>query len=375
MHQNTAPTVTHTEQQSNFFAIPSDKIAYPGILERIKFEQWHIFQELRTITKNINLINYASLLAVFPRMGIYAFRIPQSALAEKMGDLFKIPVPARNTISKWEKELERLEFLQIPKHVDWRRSKTKIRVITQKFWNVSRKGLENLSYTCPHVTKMTGTLERVKQVIPKDLKDPTVLVTKIRARETNVVQPVQNHAVSGQKNKKGEGGGTKKYSRPPKNKTGAPKKLNKFENSVGWWFFQNHSLNSYREAVILFGRFLELPPDDDYLQQLRRNWADCTDASRPGMTTALVKFLRALENGVTDVSSAPPLRIVENDFPRNVRKHDPEMEALLESFMFGKNYTGKFWKLHQDFVNGSEEHKDWMFENLDRLVSEHEIKK
>lgn len=369
MHQNTATTVTQNPKQSNFFEIPSDKIAYSGILERIRFDQWHIFNDMRHITQNMNLINFAALLAVFPRMGIYAYRIPQSAIAEKMGELFNMPVPARNTISKWEKELEKLGFLEIPKHVDWRRSKTKIRVIKEKFWELSRKGLEKLSYTCPHVTQIAGTVERVIQVNPKVLKDPILLVTKIRAREPSCDQPVHSHAGHVQKNEIGE---SKKFSRPPKDPSSAPRKLNKFENSVCHWFFQNRNIGSYREKVILFAKFLQLPATDGYLKQLQRNWADCSDVSRPGLVTMLIDFLSALDTVVTAVDSAPPLSLVseKNDFPRNVRIPNTEKEALLSSMMFGNTYAGGHWNIYQQFLDGSEEHKDWMFENLDRLIVE-----
>jgi hypothetical protein len=325
MLSSTAPKLTQHSIKSNFFELKNSQIARAGILEKIKFEQWHIFTELRNKTKNINVINLASMLAAFPRMGIFAYEIPQSVIAEKMGKLFQMPVPARNTISKWEKELESLGFLQIPKHVAWKHHKTKIRVITKLFWNLSRKGLDKLSYTCPHVTFCAGKVERVEQVIPKVLTNSN-FVTKIRARETideNAIQ--KTRAVSCQKIE------SKKFQRPPKNNTAQPKQLNKFENSIGFWLFQNKNVNSYREAVILFSRFLQIAGKDDYCAQLRKNWADCTDAARPGMVTALINFLRSLPEYAPSQVPAPVPVPETNPEPITNEQHtdeNPERAAL-----------------------------------------------
>lgn len=377
MPQNTEPTLTHNQRQSNFFEIPSNKIAYSGILERIDFAQWHIFGELNKITRNLNLINFASLLAVFPRMGIYAYRISQAELAEKMASLFDMAPPSRKTISSWELQLRDIGFLDIPEHVDWRRSKTKIRVITEKFWNVSRKGLEFLSYTCPRATEIAGKVERVVQGDPK-VPNNNILVSEIRAREADGCQPGQSRAVSFQKNEKGQekakttGQGTDpKFSRPPRHGGKGPRGLEKFQNSICHWLFQNNNLESYREAVILFARFLELPQNDDYVAQLRRAWKDCRDAERPGHVTGLIKFLRALGPGVTVGESAPPpLRVVvNNDFP-HVRMSDPEKAALLRALRDGGEYTGKYRGIHQYFNSVSERDQVWIVRNLDKLIQQ-----
>lgn len=353
MQKNTAPTLTHKGNQSNFFHIPNSQIARSGLLEKIKFEQWHIFAELRKKTRNVNLINFASLLAVFPRMGIYAYEIPQSILAEKMAELFEMPVPARNTISDWEKQLEKMGFLQIPKHVDWRASKTKIRVITKVFWNVSRKGLENLSYTCPHVAFCAGKVERVVQVNPKDPKDPVKNTqTKIRAHAVNNKR--EQHTRAGSQNLK--------FSRPPKNQSTVPKKLTRFENSIMFWLFQNRNLRSYREGVIVFGRFLEAGRNDEFYATLEKAWPECRDASRPGLVGDLIRNFRdnELPGGTELKSYAPPLQVVDTMAPKT--STDPEMIMLQNAIFWGAEYAGKYPQIVAEWKVATPEKQDRIVE-------------
>lgn len=331
------------------------KIAYSGLLERIHFEQWHVFAELRKLTKNIDLINYASLLAVFPRMGFYAYRISQSEMAEKTGLLFGGRVPARNTISKWENELQRIGLLEIPRHVDWANSKTKIRIFTEKFWNISRRGLPFLSYTRTHVTFWRGSVERVGQY------KPTVNhidLNEIRAREqTETIALPDTRAASPVKNEQN--------IRPPKyNNARMPKNLSKFENSFCWWLFQSKSLDSYRDGVVLFSRFLELPQNDDYLSQLRRNWMDCGDAARPGLVSETVKFLRTLD---APVIIMPPVRIANPQPPKNGMA-DPDKALLLKSLIDGIDYQGKYRNIFEYFRNATESTQIWIVRNIDQLI-------
>lgn len=279
--------------------ISADKIATSGILERITHEQWHVYESLRNLTKNINIINLASLLAVLPRMGIYAYEITQSEIAEKMATHFQMAhVPSRNAVSKWENELQKMGLLEIPRHVDWRNSKTKIRVITPKFWDISRRGLPKMSHENPPVTMMTGKSERVEQYNPKDISDkPKAFEIKKRVIETkNVNGEIPAHAKSE----------IKKFSRPPKNTKSKIKKLSRFENSVMWWMFQARSLPSYRDGVLLFAEFLRINNTDDYCMQLRDKWRDCTDRSRPGLIRELMQYLSKLS--ITPTESIPPLQ-------------------------------------------------------------------
>jgi hypothetical protein len=361
MLSSTAPKLTQQSPKANFFELKNSQIARVGLLEKIKFEQWHIFTELRKKTKNINVINLASMLAAFPRMGIFAFEIPQSAIAEKMGELFEMPVPARNTVSKWEKELESLGYLQIPKHVAWRQHKTKIRVLTKSFWNLARKGLEKLSYTCPHVTFCAGKVERVEQVTPKVLTNNNY-VTKIRARETiGEDSKQQNRAVSCKKIE------SRKFERPPKNNTTKPKRLNKFENSIGFWLFQNKNVESYREAVILFSKFLQIVATDDYCGQLRKNWSDCTDAARPGMVTALINFLRSLPEHVPPKKPAPVPNPEKSSPPITAEEptdENPERAALRLALFFGTPYSGRFEQLVKHFKNSDPDEQDFIIERF-----------
>jgi len=366
MPSNTAAKLTQQNQKANFFEtafeLPNSQIARSGLLERIKFEQWHIFPTMRAETKNINLINLASLLAAFPRMGIYCYEISQSQIAEKMADLFGGPVPARNTISKYENELMKLGYLEIPKHVDWRRAKTKVRLFTKKFWNMARRGLEPLSYTCPHVTFLTGKVERVEQVYsPKE--HIVNYETKIHARETiskNVEQPARVVPVN-------KITGRKKFQRPPKNNTSQPKQLNKFENSISHWLFQNRNVESYREAVLIFSLFLRIVAHDDFCQQLRKNWRDCTDASRPGMVTGLISYLRAY----CEPSPANPAPITFATKPAPVPKpitseeiDNPERHALRLSFFFGVECHGKYSAVAKYFKNADRDEQAEMVERF-----------
>jgi hypothetical protein len=358
---NTNTTLTQQKQNANFFELKNSQIARSGLLEKIHFEQWHVFRELRSFTRNVNVINLASMLAVFPRMGIFAYEISQAEMAEKMSALFSIPVPARNTVSKWENELKRLGFLEIPKHVNWRQQKTKIRVITKKFWELSRRGLPSLSYTCPHVTYLTGKVDRVVQDTPKA---PLVSnsVTEIRAHETIKKQSGQSRAVS-RLNKT-----AKKFSRPPKNQNVAPKKLNKFENSVGHWLFQNNRLDSYREAVILFSRFLQIASGDEYCAQLRRAWADCRDASRPGLVSQLIDYLRALNDSMqipseknTVCESSHAQQQCSLSEPRD---DDPDRESLRLALFFGTPYPhdGKYSHVVRHFQNSDRDEQETIIE-------------
>jgi hypothetical protein len=372
--QNTVSKITHEHSNSKHL-IGKNHIAKTGLLEKIKFEQWHIFDELRKLTRNINVINLASLLAVFPRMGIYAYEIPQADIAEKMALLFEMKVPARNTVSKWEKELETLGFLQIPRHVDWRASKTKIRVITEKFWNISRRGLENMSYDCPHVTFCAGKVERVIHVNPKVPKDPVkISESKIRARDTTVVNAAaQSRAVSQ----------NKKFSRPPKKDPALSSRLNKFENSVVWWLFQNKNLSSYRQGLIIAGRFLDLA-GDDYYQQLKNAWADCRDASRPGMVSGIIRHLSDTgERSMVERSSAvgrgnpipPMVSLPPQDVSFEHIEEDPEIFEMKKAMFFGGEYHGIHRDLVADFREACPERMDEIIESLARGIIPSAVKK
>lgn len=327
---STVPNLTQSNQKSNKFPLHSGKLARRGLFDKIHTEQWHIYRELKHHTKNLNVINLASLLAVLPRMGIFAYEITQAELAEKMATLFKMEsVPARNTISKWENELKKMGLVEIPEHVDWKNTKTKIRVITKKFWDLSRLGLPELSYTCPPVTFCAGKVERVEQVNPKERNNKKLLETEIRGRARDEMLKQQSpagRAVAGLENKNFQKP-EKIAIRPPKNKTGASKKLNRFENSVSHWFFQNKNLESYREGLILIARFLELGRADDYYKKLEINWNDCGDASRPGMISDLIRYLRTVEPANIPEPVRPPLYVVNpapnpkapgSDFPASV---------------------------------------------------------
>lgn len=283
--------------------ISAEKIATAGILERITHEQWHVYESLRKLTKNINVINLASLLAVLPRMGINAYEISQLELAEKMSRHFDMPfVPSRNTISKWEHELQRIGCLEIPRHIDWRNNKTKIRLFTDFFWEISRRGMPKMSHNYPPVTVLTGKVERVEQFNPLSQNNPKESVTKKRARETNNGMDDSCHRAKSD---------LKKFSRPPKNKKSKIRKLSRFENSVMWWMFQASALPSYRDGVILFAKFLRICSHDDYCQQLERHWRECTDALRPGLIRELITYLSDLSTSDPDapapMQSATPI--------------------------------------------------------------------
>jgi hypothetical protein len=355
--QNTAENLTHKNIKSNFFTVPNSNIARSGFLEKIQFTQWHVFDDLRDRTKNINVINLASLIAVMPRMGIYSYEIPQAEIAEKMAMLFKMTAPpARNTISKWEHELEKMGFLEIPSHVDWRASKTKIRVITKKFWHLARRGKDYLSYTCPPVTFCAGKVDKVIQVIlKKDLKsDPVV---KIRACETKIKPVIPSRAISEKL----------KFSRPPKPGKSIPKRLSKFENSVMFWLFQNKNLVSYREGVILFARFLEMGSTDDYYRLLETAWQDCRDAARPGLVSDMIRNMRSVESvplAELQAETVPPLQAVMESIPR--KSDDPELPMLRNALVFGAPYAGKYPGLVSEFKSATPDRQDEIILGLSR---------
>lgn len=344
---NTAGQITHQIPVRNF-QIDNSKIATQSTLERITFVQWHIFDTMQNLTENINVIRLACLLASFSRMGIAFYRISQNEIAEKMAMLFDMEVPSRNTVSKWEHELEKLGLLEIPRHVDWRMSQTKVRKLTEKFHNMARRGLKKISHTYPPVTYCAGKVERVKQVLP-DPNNNNNSVTEIRAREQIADSQRKSRADVSQK----------KYSRPPKSKS---HKLNKFENSVMWWFFQhNYSGVSYRDKILLFSSFLSLGPRDEYYLQLQRAWAQCHDASRHGLIRDLIRTLQRDRNDETEQPVAVPLRMCPDVAPSTENAN-----RLRQSLFFGDDYEGPDADIVFNYQEGDENVKNGIVERLMR---------
>jgi hypothetical protein len=335
--------LTQVSHQSIIFTPTNDKIAYAGILEHIDREQWHVFTELRGRTKNINVINLASLLAVFPRIGIYAYEISQNDIAAKMAAMFDMPTPARSSVSKWECELQRMGLLQIPRHVDWRAHGTKMRVITPEFWNMARRGLEKISYTCPHVTYLHGKSERVKQVLPEN-SFAVNSVSSIRAR-SRADQKKNQHSPE-----------KMKFRRPPK--SARPHQLGRFENSIVHWLFQHRDLVNYREGIILCARFLEIAAEDDFISLLRKRWTECTDSERPGHVGALIKHLRAESSA--DAAQQQPA-------PENAkRENSMEKSALRNSLFLGEAIPTGYGEIVREFRTASQDRQDQIIRNLEK---------
>lgn len=349
MRTSTDYLYQNSQNATNFLS--KKHCAGPGILEKIHFVQWHIFDMLRHQTTNVRLINYASLLAVFPRMGIFAIEIPQSLIAEKMGELFGC-VPTRQTISKWECQLQEMGYLQIPRHVDWQHSSTKIRVITEKFWNISRRGLEKLSYSCPHATLCCGKFEEVKHVTPEDPNNNNSVI-QIRAREVSTDRQASSRAESVLNKKSVE-----KRTTPPKNKTGRPKQLNRFENSIMHWLFQSRKLSSYREGVILFGQFLS-QNRDEYYSWLKKCWRECGDSQRPGLVRDLIDRMRMVPDVQED--TVPPLQLAE-------QRPDLEHISVLNAMLLGYEYEGPCNTLIKRFRGAGRDEQDEILAGIDELI-------
>lgn len=341
--QNTCSTVTHVKQKTNFFPTSKQRPAGPegpfskrfiagsGLLEKLHFVQWRISEIIQAQTENVNVIRLAALLAAFPRMGCSAFNFSHNQLAKKFGELYQMPAPSRKSILKWEHALADLGHVQIPKHTA---SKAKTRVFTKQFWQLARVGLPDLSHTSVPVTWLPTYGDR--QATPKD---PTVsknLETEKRAIEIDNKEKRQPRAESQ----------IKKFESPPRYERRQPKKLDKFENSVMFWFFKQGELASYREGVILFGKFLQICQSDPYCRQLRKNWADCRDGSRPGLARNLIGFLRGLGDDMPggEPEPLPPLQLAGfGDLPGDepAPKEDPQVKALLATLLFKKPYRGR----------------------------------
>lgn len=353
--QNTVPKITHDQQKTNFFPYSKRDVAGSGLLEKLKFVQWRVSETLQTRTENVNVIRLAALLAALPRMGIIAFNFSHNHMAKKFSELYSVPAPSRKSILNWEHALRDMGYLRIPQHTA---SKSKTRVFTKEFWNLSRVGLPSLSYTSVPVTWFPTNGD--KQVIPKDPTVPKILETEKRAIDIDNKKPVPSRAASLEK----------KFSRPPKFDGKRPKKLSRFENSIMFWLFQNRELKTYREGVILFAQFLDmLNAGDDYCRKLQGNWKDCRDASRPGMVGDLIRFLRsAVEfssgGGCSNSNLVPPLQIL-HPAPHKIREEsDPEIHKLINAILWQAPYSGDHPDIIERFREGSPDVQDRIVDQL-----------
>jgi hypothetical protein len=353
--QNTVPKITHDQQKTNFFPYSRRDVAGSGLLEKLKFVQWRVSETIQTKTENVNVIRLASLLAALPRMGIIAFNFSHNHMAKKFAELYGVPAPSRKSILNWEHTLQDLGYLQIPKH---NASKSKTRVFTDEFWNLSRVGLPFLSHTSVPVTWLPTNGD--KQVIPKD---PTVtknLETKKRAIDIDNKKEVPTRAPSLEN----------KFSRPPKFDRKRPKKLTRFENSIMFWLFQNRELATYREGVILFAQFLDMfAAGDDYCRKLQGNWKDCRDASRPGMVGDLIRFLRSAvefsgRGGCSNANPVPPLQILDSHPHKTREKSDPEIQKLLNTILWQSPYAGDHPDIIDKFREGAPDVQDRILDEL-----------
>jgi len=271
--------------QSNQQNSVAEKIARKGILNRVKFDQWHVFNALRSEIKNVNVLNLASLLAALARMDCTAYEIPQNEIAHKFGCHFDEKIPTRQAVARWEKQLADCGLIRIPKAPGRGQTATKRRYFTQKFINIAcRKKPKKSSYTSIHATAgcAASTYIRVVQGTDNPQPDPN----QLRAFKHNNKQVKPEPARITNKNQ------NPARPRPPKFKTANQKPLTKFQKSVQWWLWQNRNVSGPADATILFALFLQMEPGDDYLNQLRAAWKNCGDASRHGLINGLVEYLR-----------------------------------------------------------------------------------
>jgi hypothetical protein len=330
MQINTVPTLTHVNKKTTFFQFSKRTVASSGLLEKLRFVQWRVSETVQKKTESVNVIRLAALLAALPRMGICAFNFSHNQLAKKFGELYQMPAPSRKSVLTWEHKLSEIGYLKIPQH---NASKAKTRVFTKEFWELSRHGMPPLSYTSVPVTRWDtyGDL----QATPKDPNVSKKFETEKRAIDIDNKEQRGSRAESQ----------IKKFDRPPRYERAQPKKLDKFENSVMFWFFKQKTLSSYREGVILFAKFLQICKTDPYCRQLQKNWADCRDGSRPGLARNLIEFLRGLSDGAADEPEPlPPLQLAGiGDLPGDEphAKEDPQIKALLATLLFEKPYRGR----------------------------------
>jgi hypothetical protein len=266
-----------------------------------------------------------------------------------------MPAPSRKSVLTWEHKLEQMGYLKIPKH---NASKAKTRVITKEFWNLSRHGMPVLSYTSVPVTRWDTYGDT--QVTPKDPNVSKKFETEKRAIDIDNKEQRRSRAQSQ----------NKKFERPPKYQRKQPKQLSRFENSIMFWLFQSRELETYREGVILFARFLNICAADPYCRKLRDNWRDCRDASRPGLVRDLIRFLRPLsESQPNEPDPLPPLQLAGiGDMPADERpgtgRDDPQVKALLQACMFGKPYRGGHPEMLRFYQKATAPEKDKILLNL-----------
>lgn len=361
--QNTsfALKLTHDSANTNFFHKSKRQIAGSGLLEKIKFVQWRISEKIQENTDNINVIRLAALLAVFPRMGIFAFEFSHAHLAKRFGDLYNIPSPSRKSICTWEKALSNMGLIDIPRH---KASKPKTRVFTKKFWDMSRERMPKMSYLSVPVTWYPAN-EETQVNTTQDLT--RTIETKKRAIDIDHNNSIQHTRAPSR---------IKKISRPPKHKGDVPKGLDAFENSVAWWLFQNKNRGSYRNACLIFAEFLRMADSGDgYFLQLQRAWKDCRDSERPGLVSDLIRNLRpsmALPDlpGGRAHHQAPvraPLRIVPPDsfdLPAAEKQSDPEIAKLRIAMVFGGEYTGRYPERLREYQRSTDARREQILNSL-----------
>lgn len=353
--QNTsfAPKLTHEAPKTNFFKKTKRQIAGSGLLEKIQFVQWRISEKIQEKTDNVNVIRLAALLAVFPRMGIFAFEFSHAHLSKKFGELYKVKPPSRKSICAWEHALRDMGFLQIPEH---RASKPKTRVFTELFFQLARERMPKMSYISVPVTWYPTNEET-------QVNTTSILTNNYETKKRARVIEQQNAKPATRAPSQ-----IKKISRPPKHRSGVPKGLNEFENSVAWWLFQNKNRGSYRRACLIFAEFLKMAAGDDYYLQLKRNWAQCRDVERPGLISDLIRNLGScvddgLPGGGSNAPvSFPPLCSVP-DAPETT---DPEIAKLRIAMVFGGDYSGHYPQLLAAFKRGNDEQRESILKNLEQ---------
>lgn len=355
--------VAHPNYKSNKITkLSRSSCAMAGLLEKIMYPQFHVQRFMPSKTNNLRIVQFVSLLAVFPRMGIYAYEISQNELAEKMLDMFGFR-PTRQTISKWELALQKMGYLNIPRHVDWRNYKTKIRVFTEEFWHLARFEMPFLSYNCPQASHLRGPVERVEQVVPKD---PVVnnSVTQIRATKaiSNVVaenhtEPVLNKIPEIKKPEQPR-------QTPPKNKKMQRSDLTKFEKKIRWWIYGTWGVSD-SEASILTGIFLSTERGGEYYRWLSLKWREAR-AERPYLIRDLIRYLRE-KRKIDD--SRPQLQVVTDD-TMDTLCHDAEKTDVLSAMMWGYEYMGPCGSLIKQFRSADADERDEIMKNIDSLIRE-----
>lgn len=349
--QNTsfAGRLTHNSENTNFFQKSKRQIAGSGLLEKITFVQWHVSETIQGKTDNVNVIRLAALLAVFPRMGILAYEFSHAQIAKKFGQLYQVKPPSRKSICTWEHALHDLGFIQIPRH---KASKPKTRVFSETFFHLARARMPKLSYTSVPVTWHPTNEDTQVSTTPKLTEK---LETKKRADDIDHIEKQHPRAQSQ----------FKKKSRPPKHRSDAtPKGLDKFENSVAWWLFQNKNRGSYRRACLIFAEFLKMADTrDPYYAQLKSAWAQCRDCERPGLVSDMIRNLEgSLPTGAESLPIAAPLCVV----PAEEKPTDPEIAKLRIAMVFGGEYTGRYPQLLEKFNRATDAQQETILKKLEQ---------